>query len=425
MIIPFVGPSYSGTSLNINAQQAINWYVEKDATGKNIISLLPTPGTKLFANYGALSTRGMHVFNGLLYLVSGNLVYSVNPAGTIIFIGTLLTASGRVSMADNGLSPTGGNQLMIVDGTAGYIYNSGTGVFARITDINFPSTGADMVTFIDGYFIVNIGGGSSSFQVSNFYDGSTWNALNKSTADADPDLLLAVASTHRDLWLLGEYTTEVWYDSGQGNPPFARYPSTLIEHGIAAKWSIAVGDSTLFWLAQSRQGKGYVVKSVGYNVQTISTPAIDDQISTYQNISDAFGYVYTQAGHTFYVLTFPSADATWVYDVTTDMWHQRSTYQGDFYGIHRHIGNCYANYMGKHLIGDYIDGDIYQMDENVYTDNGQPIVRVRTTQHLSKDMKTVFIRRLQVDIETGVGDVTGIDPQVMLSWSDDGAHTWS
>lgn len=417
--IPFIGAAYTGRSDNVDAQRCVNLYLEADKDGKNPMALYGTPGTELFAYLSAYPVRGMHVVANILYVVNGDKLNAVFTNGTFSLVGTLTTTSGRVSMADNG------TQLIIVDGATGWIYTPSTGVFAQITAAGFPI--ADVVTFLDGYFIANKQG-TDRFQISGLYDGSTWDALDIATAEGDPDNIVTLIADHRELWVFSDMSTEVYYNSGDADFPFARIQGAFIETGCAARWSVAKCDNSLFWLSHNKQGHGMVVRANGYAPQIISTRAIEYKISTYASIADAFGYSYVNEGHSFYVLTFPSANATWVYDAATNAWHERSSRNAD--GVNgRHLSDSYAFFAGHHIVGDYADGDVYKMKMDVYTDgiDAYPIRRVRAGQHISKDGRKLRIGRVQVDLEAGVGLVTGqgSDPQAMLRWSDDGGHTWS
>ena len=413
MQIPFVGPAYSGVSPNIDAQRCVNLYPEIDRFGgKTVTALVGTPGLELFAALPA-PARGLYPMGGALYAVAGQEFYSIAPSGAITAIGSLLTSSGRVSMSDNGV------QLMVSDGIAGYIFDAAANQFSQITSPGF--SGAASADFIDGYFAVNTPG-TSSFQVSSPYDGTGWDALDTAAAEGAPDGLVAVVNNHRELWLLGRTTTEIWYSSGAGNPPFSRMNGPFIETGLAARWSLAMCNGTLFYLARNRAGKGFVVRADGYSPRAVSTPAIEYTFSQYPDISDAFAYAYSEAGHDFYVITFPSGNATWAYDDATGLWHERQSY-----GIGRHRADSYAFFNGSHIVGDFSNGNLYRMRSGAYTDNGDPIRRIRAARHVWNGLKNVFISRLQIDMETGVGDGSagqGASPQAMLSWSDDGGHTW-
>jgi YVTN family beta-propeller protein len=397
-----IGPGYLGRSTNVNASRCVNFYPELNSQdSKNVTSLIGTPGTSLFTDTGLGIARGLHVFNGLIYIIAGNKLYSVNNAGVLsAALGSALaTSNGRVVMADNGLSPTGGNQLAIADGVNIYIWDVGSSTFTSIVKTAFS------ICFLGGYFIADIGG--AQWQVSGLYDGTSWSSLDTSTADATPDDLLAVFPNHGELWLLGEWSTEIWYQSGSGSPPFARMSGGVLDYGIAARYSVAKGNNTIFWLAtQNNNGKGEFVgvgMASGYGVQIISTPAINYQISQYAVISDAFAYCYTSEGHEFYVLTFPTASATWAYDITTQLWHERSTYTDNPYAIGRHLSNCYANFNGHHYVGDYRNGKIYKMDSLTFKDVDDPIVSIRTATPINEEgnLNNLFIHKLQIDAETG------------------------
>ena len=433
--IPFVGETYPSRSTNINAARAINFYPEVNKEdSKSVVSLIGTPGTSLYISSGSSTIRGMRPFNGLLYFVSGTYLYSVNPALQIsTVLGNLATSTGFVCMKDNGITPTGGNQLIITDGVHGYIYNVNTSTFSTISSAGFPSGGATSVTYLDGYFIVNNASPSISFYVSNLYDGTTWGSLATAAASASSDPIQIVWAIHQQLALIKQYSTEFFYDSGTpttSGSPFLRISGSVIDYGTPAPWSVAQGDNTIYFLAQQRMGDvGEFIGVVGlngYTPEVISPPSINYQISQMKSISDAFAYFYSAEGHTFYVLTFPSGNATFVYDTTTHMWHERSTYAGSQNSINRHIGNCYAYYNGKHLIGDYQNGNIYTMDSSIFTDNGQPIVSIRTAQHITdkKDFNNIFIHRLWVDVESGTYPSGGYAPQGQLSWSNDGGHVF-
>jgi hypothetical protein len=445
MQIPFVGPTYNSRSSNIDASRSVNFYPEMNpADSKSVMALIGTPGTNLFEQLPTSPVRGMHVFGALMYVVAGNTLYSVTIAGSVsAALGTLATSTGLVAMEDNGLaaSGVGGNQLIIVDGVNGYIYNASTGAFTTISGGGWPMAGSGTVTYIDGYFVIG-NANSMSASASNLYDGTTWNALATSPIGAAPDLVQAVINIHQQLWIIKQHTSEVWYDAGTATDvgfPFSRISGAVIDYGTPAPASVARGDNSFFFLAMQRNNDMGefvgVVEVSGYVPQIISTPAITYQMQQYvmaNNGADAFGYCYSGEGHTFYVITFPTGNATWVYDASTQMWHERSTWVGTPYVIGRHIGNCYAGFYARHFIGDWQNGNIYEMLSTTYTDNGNPLVSMRTAQHLfdKKDLDHIFIRRLILDMETGIGDgaysfETGINPQAALAWSDDGGHTWS
>lgn len=416
--IPFVGPAYTSRSVNVNAQRCINLYLEAGGPGaKNPIALYGTPGLEEFADIGGNGVRGeYHVPSKNLFAVSGDKFSEINRAGVVTVRGTLNSSTGRISMADNG------TQIMIVDGVDGYIYNLDTEVFVQITDGDFP--GGDTVAFIDGYFAVNKPD-SGRWYTSALLDGLTWDATHFVTAESSSDNLSAVVNSDGMIYSLGRYTSEVWYNAAASGNPFARMSGGIIDWGIQATFSLAKGDNTFFMLARNLTGDNIVVRKEGFNFRRISTNAIESNLDAMSTTSDAIGYIYTEEGHTFYVLTFPSGNKTWVYDTTTGVWHERQSYKEG--GSLRHRGNAYFFFAGKHMVGDFESGKIFNMSMSIFDDDGDPIERIRATQHVHSFENRVSYPSLQVDMESGVGLVTGqgSDPQAMLRWSDDGGHSWS
>lgn len=357
----------------------------------------------------------MHEVGGRLFAVIGAGFYEVGAAGAVTALGSLLTASGAVSMADNGL------QVVAVDGAHGYSYTLASATFAQIVDPDWPA--ADRIDFVDGYFLLN-DTGSGRFFITALYSTDV-DALDFATAEGAPDPLVSLIVDHREVWLFGTESTEVWFNSGAANFPFERIAGAFLEMGCAAPQSIAKADNSVFWLAADKRGQGLVVRAAGYAPQIISTRAVEFAVGSYADISDAIAYTYQQDGHTFYVLTFPTAGATWSYDATTGVWHERAGWANG--AETRHRSNCYAFCFGKHLVGDFENGRIYEMRLDAYDDDGEPLRALRRTRHQHAQGKRLFWSSLQVDIEAGVGLVSGqgSDPQMMLRWSNDGGKTWS
>jgi len=398
-------------------------YLEKNESGSakegEPYCLLPTPG---LVSLVTLATAGLRALwtasNGYLYAVSANKLYKVDSSWSATLLGTLLTSSGVVSMVDNGTS------LCAVDGTYGYVVTLSSDAFAQITDPAFM--GADRVDYIDGYFVFNRPG-TQEWYISGLIS-TDFDALDFASAEASPDELVTLFVLNRQVYLLGLRSTEVWYDAGAADFPFQRIEGQHIEVGCSAKHSVAKLGNNGFWLGQSETGSGIVYMVAGGTPQRISTHAIEAAIQGYGDISDAVGFCYQDSGHGFYVLNFPTADATWVFDVSTGSWHERAYLNPSTGQEERHRAACHAFAYGVHVVGDYETGDIYRLDGETYDDAGDAILRLRSSPHISKDMLRLFFTSFQLDLEVGVGlDGTGqgTDPQIMLDYSDDGGHTWS
>lgn len=419
----FVGPSYQAQSLNVDAQACVNWFPEFHPLGtgkeKEIASLVPTPGLNLLLTLDTSPTRGAWAAsNGTLFWVAGNKLYSISSAWSETELGTLNSSTGPVSMADNG------TYLVIVDGTDGYTWNMDTSTFAEITDEHFSSS--DQVTYQDGYFIFNKSG-TGQFFISGLND-VTFDGLDISSAEGNPDNVVGVIANNQNLFVFGKKTTEVFYNSGDADFPFVRIQGAVIDVGCSAAFSIQKILGELFWLGGDDTGSGIIYKMSGYQPVRISTPAIESIIRAIDQstISNTTAWVYQQGGHAFYAINLPGVSSTWVFDVSTNLWHERK-YQ-TLFGADRHRAQCHANAYGKNIVGDYEDGKVYFLDQTKYTDNGTSIIRQRSAPHFSDGLARIFHNSFQLDMETGVGlDGTGqgTNPQAILQWSDDGGHTWS
>lgn len=412
----FIGPSYEQFSKNVDAQKSVNLYAELDEAGtgkdREVAALIRTPGLRLLTTAGTGPGRGLHfASNGRLFAVSGNKLYEYTT--TVIERGTLETSHGKACMADNGI------QLLIVDGSlTGYIFDFATDTLSAIEDEDFPQ--ASVCAYQDGYFFVNQVG-TRNFWFSDLYDGTSWDGLDFAGKEGQPDVLVALISDHRELILLGLWTMEVWYNSGDGDAPFARRPDAFIEHGCAAPHSVQKLDNSVFWLGQDRDGFAMVWKLNGYTPQRVSTHSVELAIQGYSDIAEARSWTYQERGHSFYVLTFGSA--TWVFDASTGLWHERMYTSAD--GISGRIRPNDHIFAGVHIVNDYENGNIYALDSETHTDNGAPIIWLRRSPHMSKNQQNQIVASFQLDMETGVGLSSGTDPQCFLRWSDDGGHQWS
>jgi hypothetical protein len=339
---------------------------------------------------------------------------------TPALIGTMSsTGTDPVVIEDNG------EQVFFAAGGKGYVYTYSTNAFVQVTDTDFPGCGA--VTFLDGYFVVNEPNTQKVYSSAS-YDGLSWDALDFASAEGSPDNVVTISAIHKELWVFGAKTTEVWYNAGTAGFPFAPIQGAFMETGCLAPYSVAKLDNTLFWLGTDARGQGMIFKANGYSPQRISTHAVEWQIQQYETLSDAVAYTYQQEGHSFYVINFPSTSTTWVYDVATSAWHERASFERGAFTRHR--SNCQCNYNGHIIVGDWRNANIYEFDVNTYSDPVGIQRWLRSWRALPSNtntLKRTVQHSLQLDCAAGVGTNVGqgSDPQVMLRWSDDGGYTWS
>ena len=419
MKTPILGQSYVARSVNAADSRMVNLFPEAvPGEGQTSGFLNRAPGLRLLLTVGTGPIRGLWSYGGYAYAVSGTEVYKITTSWTATKVGDV-TGTGPVSIADNG------KQMFIACNGPSYIYDNVTNAFAQITDIDFP--GAVTVNYIDGYFQFNQPN-SQLIWVSEILDGTQIDPLSFASAEGSPDGVVSTMVDHREVWIFGTNSVEVWYDNGAVDFPLTRIQGAFNELGCAATFSVAKLDNALFWLGADARGRGIVYRANGYSGVRVSTHAVEWQIQNYGNISDAIAYTYQRDGHSFYVLIFPSAGATWVYDVATQAWHERAGWSdGEFV---RHRSNCQVEFNSQNVVGDYQNGNIYAFDLEVYADNGAIQKWLRSWRALppnQNNLKRTAHHSLQLDAETGVGlnDGQGSNPQVMLRWSDDGGHTWS
>lgn len=392
-------------------------FVVMDKQGKEPAALYGTPGLDLFTEAGSGPGRGgFSASNGRVFSVSGNELYEITSAGVATSRGTLDTSEGLVILDENTF------QLVISDGASLYIFTYATNAFAKVTDTDLPVCGT--VTFIDGYFVVNKID-SGQFNISALYDGFTWGALDFATAESSPDDLIRVINALGQLWLFGTKTTEIWTNTGASSFPFERISGAKMEVGILSPYTAIAIDNSIFWVGRDNIGSGIVYRAQGFTPQRISTEAIEILIQAAPTPETLSSYTYQEDGHVFYVITGGGMDTTLVYDISTQIWHEKAflNSQGIF-EPHLAIKVIYG--FNQHLAIDRINGNIYTQALDIYDDNGEEIARERIFTHLSDENKLMNFRNLVVGFEVGVGTQSGDDanPLCVMTMSKDGGKTW-
>jgi len=444
-VIPFCGQTYVDKTLNANAQDCINLYPMKtkmaEYSDKKIsqsvpekIIMYPTPGYKYLRTPGSGAIRALYVINTTLYIISGNTLYSFTPSGTsndlttgtFNNLGTLQTSSGWCSVTSNTV------QLVISDGLYGYTLIFSSNAFAQIsTSGGFPATGVTNLTYYDSYVIGAQNNSKTVFQ-SNVLDATTWQALAFDTIVSFPDNIIGVWSDELQLYVMGPKITEVQIDAGTIPYAFQKVPNVLIQAGLVAPATLCKVANTTFFLASDIAGKSYIAAFNSYDTKVISTPPINEAMERYTTISDAFAYAYREGDNHFYVITFPSAGATWAYDIKMDMWHKRSIAGGADLPV------ACVLWQGIQIVGDSL-GNLYQMSQNFSyysvgnTGVDKPMLRSRTTAHVNSEYKSLFIQELQINFQMGGGFITDANlspqpsaaaPLATLQVSRDFGNTW-
>jgi len=411
--LPLLGSDFSSRSGEVNAQRLVNMWAKISKEGaKSQVVLYPSAGlTEYSVSANSPNRSSGVVFNSLAYFVSGNSLVEIDSNGTNVSRGTFDTTTGRAILI------AGRSYLMIVAGGKGWTWDGTT--FAQITDLDFPANPTH-VTYLDGLFTVNKTG-SDEFYISAPDDPTSWAALDFEAASAVPDNATALVSNNKDLYIFGLASVQVYYNSGNNLFPFTLYTGGTLDFGIIAPYSLFESSAGIFFLGTSEEGGIAIVQLNGFQAKIISED-ISWDLTKFNIVDDAEGFVYRIGSRSIYQITFPSEGKTFEYVIETGLWSERKSLNESRYFINGHA------FLGtKNIVGSYSSGIYYLLDEEVYTDDGIAVERIRVTQPIHIDHNQIKFNSVVLEIESGVGLTTGqgSDPQVMMRYSDNGGRTWS
>lgn len=369
-----------------SAEDTVNWLpVPTESKGTQTqFKLRAPPGLKLFTTLDNGPTRGWLDVNGTAYIVSNRALYKMASDGTATKLGTI-PGTGMVSMS-YGLADTG-YQVVVVNGSVGYLYDSGAKTFKRIADSAFP--GATCIDYINGYFI-GIEPSKRYFFISTAGDAATYDSTDRFQAEGAPDRLVTLKVLSNEVWVFGQRTTEVWGATGDSTAKFARQNGTVIDVGCAAEFGVAKIDNGIFWLGDD----GSFYRNNGYAQMRISTGAIEQAIADC-DWSGAIAFTWASKGHKVVYWTFPDGK-TWGYDCWTQKWHRRETFGMDRWRVHASLW-----WKAKWLVGDISSGNIYALDWDTHTENGKPLISSRTTGIVRSQGDYLRIGEVELFFDTG------------------------
>lgn len=394
-------------SIPASSSALLNCFVEKlPEDAKSPVLLSRTAGITTLGTVGTGPIHDMHGAFALLYVVSGTKLYSVNANYTATELGDVgsISADG-IDMEHND------EVVVVVNHPNAYVWNTTTATFAQITDPDFLA--ATDVEFIDNYLLF-VEANSGRFFGADLGSATSFDALNFATAEGAPDDLVGMKVDHRQVVLFGEKSVEIWDNTGAPGFPFERAINGFVEIGCFNGRSVAKLDNSIFWLAND-----YTVRRLdGTTPVRVSTHAVEQSLVN-TTIGSCRAYTYAQGGHFFYVLTLP--EITWVYDATTQLWHNRQTYGEDNW-----VAQSHAQAFGLEIVGHSKTAQIGKLDPLVYTEWGDTQLMRWTYQPIYAENRLAIHDRLEVVCETGVGLTSGqgSDPVMMMEYSDDGGFTW-
>jgi hypothetical protein len=418
MKIPaFLGGSGIAQSPAAVNARTMNFYPEllKTPGGKSQIQLYPTPGVTQAALSGYSPARGSFAQNGRCFWAMGTQLQELSTSSTLTSLGDIAYSDTLpVSMVANG---DAGDQLFAVASGVAYLLNLTTNALSTPAVEGSPV----MAAYLDGYFLY-LDDASRLFH-STLFDGTAWDATDVAARSAAPDPWQAVHvnKSNKTLCLFGEETTEFWYNAGLSPYPFAPIPGALIPYGILAPFSVKQVGGAVMFLGRTSSGQGDVIMLEGLQPRPIGDQQLHAALASYDTLDDAVADTYEELGHVFYELSFPSG-ITWVYDLTTGLWHERGTWLGDRYIAKRTQNHAFFN--GTHYVGDRETGVIYRQSVDLREDvDSLAIRRLRQGPSISHENKRIFYDSFELLAEMGLAELGETD-YVTLQMSNDGGKTW-
>lgn len=406
---PVVGPTYVNRSLPVSAQVTRNFYIDLSLQGNEPVSLQPFPGLKPFATTGGGVNRGTGVLNNVLYTITGNTLYKVTSSGASTVIG-IIEGSGRCVLESDG-------ENLVISTGVGKPYAYDGSILTQGTDEDLPN--AATVTYNNRRVIYD--GNGSDVAFADLDDPLVVNSFNITIAESETDDMRAVIAHNAQVYAFGATSIEPYYNSGVGNPPYQVITNSVEDLGLHAIYSLASNKDFVYFL-----GSDLVPYRVaGLAVQPIGNPAIGQAIRNYSDSSDAFGVTFRFDSLSFYLLSFPAGNETWLYNEQSGLWTNLA------FGTDgsQHLISDYEFIYNKHIVADRLTGNIYEMDFDTFTDNGDVIQRQRDTLSIDGGTfgapgNTVFMDRLELMIETGQSLATD-EAQIIMQYSDDNGRSWS
>lgn len=409
--IIFTGPTSKSRSKFLSNQLTQNFYTELTPEGFVLQSF---PGLTLFGAAETGSDRGMFEHQGILYKVTGTNLYSIDSFGNHTLLGSSGDVPGSGRCIFDGLS----EDIGFASNGVLWHYDKSAGTVQEVTDVDLEAPNS--LTTINNQIVVD--GDGSRFQSSDIGDMTSFPSAYAS-AESNADDLIRPYEFQQQVWMFGDKTIEPWWNSGVGSPPFDRVEGGIQPKGLGAIHSIAENDQYVYFLGDDRK----VYRLAYGQTQAVSNISIANEIEAYSTVSDAEGICFTFQHQNFYCLTFPTHNKTFCFNENVPIdqgWFNLSSNDG------RWIGSSYAYAYGKHLVSDYRNSNVYELDINAYTENGGAIKRVRESGSLHGGLlgapgKEIYQNNLVLIVETGAGNSSNDEPIIMLELSDDGGRTWA
>lgn len=331
----------------------------------------------------------------------------------------LALGNGAVTFAKN--NATTPDQVMVAAGMSAVTFTK-----SAITPLSVNSEIVNSVCFGEAYFFFTTPGGLC---YASGVNATTVSSLDVIRCEAKAEPLVRGVFFDGELYLFSETHTEVW--ASGGNPNATGFPlnrTTVIWRGLLAPLAVCGFDdgfeSTLIWVADDNS----VRQLRGYTPATISPPDLERAIAAVTAKSSIRCAVYDIDGHACVVIDL-AGTSTWVYDLTTEWWHERESHDADdvVAGSHGHwrFTGPSVKAFGKWIGGDHHTGNLIYVDETEYGEIDASLPFIAESIAMEGFPTRLAISRADFNFVSGVGLAAVPDPVCLISWSDDGGHTWS
>lgn len=404
--LPLIAPAYE----NVEDVQVDQWAATMvdcvPVVVEGQLHLTKRPGLTARVDFGTnMPVDGLYWSNRheVVLVVSNGRVFKITDSSL-----AYIELTGSSALRPNSPVTFAGDATRVVMANGGQMVHTDFSTLTTMADADAP-TDVSHVVFLDGYILAN-DGGTGKVQYSALNDLTNWIALDFFTAESNPDDVLAMNVAFREIIALGNESVEFWVNDGV--TPFSRIPGSAQPFGIGAKHSLALAGSTWMWLGHNRR----MCTMQGRQVIHVSTP-YDRVIQRYTSVNDAVGYSTSIDGMPLYVLNFPTARETLVYNHENQQWHKWGYWDSarGSYQRFRGLSYCYAAAWNLHLVGDYASGILYAFDRQTFTDDGNPIRSLLRTGHISHGAE--FTKRSEIvrlRCKRGLGHSGVPDPKIMM-----------
>jgi hypothetical protein len=397
-----------------------NWFLTNlspTSEGKVPFYLAPTPGLNLKKDFSGNSVRGIFSLLNKWYVVVDSTFYSVTPDGRSFNLGTLETSSGPVSIISN---PT---QLMLTDGKKSYVFTFENSSFVTITDIDFPAPAPKRLTYLNGYACFTQQT-TNALHITDLNDFSSYTADQYTQFTDSGELVNGCIACNGELYVFTTNRCAIYTNTGASPFPFQMRSNVLLNYGSVSEYAIALSNQSVIFLGTNEFGATGIYQMQGYNIKSLTNASFNTYLKTL-DLTDSTAYVFYDRGKYFYHLNIPKANQSFRVDTETGYVHEVSS-RTDQGTSGRHLSNCYTNFKGETLVGDYKSGKVYTMSNDYYDDNGLLIEREAITTVIKQELERLPLSQIKLDMQVGVGNTTGqgSDPQVSMTQSQDSGKTW-